>query len=96
MLALITGASSGIGRDMARYLARMKVDLILVARRIERLEELKKELDVKVDIIGLDLLNREGIIVLEFSKDILKENYDNLKLIKSKKYGEKYVYIYKK
>lgn len=47
-------------------------------------------------IIILDLLNREGIIVLEFSKDILKENYDNLKLIKSKKYGEKYVYIYKK
>lgn len=64
MLALITGASSGIGRDMARYLARMRVDLILVARRIERLEELKKELDVKVDIIGLDLLNRENVLAL--------------------------------
>lgn len=47
-------------------------------------------------LIEYDLVNLEGIIVLEFSKDILKESYDNLKLIKNKKYGEKNVYIYKK
>ena len=41
MRALITGASSGIGRDMARYLASKNIDLILVARRKERLEDLK-------------------------------------------------------
>ena len=55
MKALITGASSGIGRDMARYLASKNIDLILVARRKENLEELKKDLNVNVTIIPLDL-----------------------------------------
>lgn len=56
MKALITGASSGIGRDMARYLASMGWDLILVARREERLIELKNELkDTDVRIITTDV-----------------------------------------
>lgn len=64
MLALITGASSGIGRDMARYLASKNIDLILVARRKERLEELQKELKVRVEIVSLDLLKRENVYKL--------------------------------
>lgn len=56
MTALITGASSGIGRDIARYLASKGYDLILVGRRTSRLEELKRELScVKVKTISLDL-----------------------------------------
>ena len=55
MKALLTGASSGIGRDMARVLARYGIDLILVARRINRLQELKQALPVHVDIICMDL-----------------------------------------
>lgn len=55
MKALITGASSGIGRDIARVLSSKGYDLILVARRVERLEELKKELNTNVEIIPLDL-----------------------------------------
>lgn len=41
---VITGASSGIGRDAARIFAEREKNLILVARRMERLEELKQEL----------------------------------------------------
>ena len=55
MRALITGASSGLGLQFARLLANRGYDLILVARRKERLEDLKKDLHVDVQIIPLDL-----------------------------------------
>lgn len=60
MKALITGASSGIGRDMAINLASRGIDLVLVARRKERLEELKKQLSVDVEIIDLDISSKEA------------------------------------
>lgn len=55
MKVLITGASSGIGRDFAKILSEMGHDLILVARRKKELEKLKKELKTKVQIINLDI-----------------------------------------
>ena len=55
MLALITGASSGIGRDFARVLSEMGYDLILVARRKTKLQALKKELNTNVECITMDL-----------------------------------------
>ena len=47
MWALVTGASSGIGRDMAKYLYSLGYNLILVAREQEKMEELKTELYTK-------------------------------------------------
>lgn len=58
--ALITGASSGIGRDMARILSLKGYELILVARRKERLEKLKRELNTKVEIYCYDLSKEES------------------------------------
>ena len=68
MKVLITGASSGIGRDIAREFAKLKYDIVLVARNVERMEalktELEKEYNVKVNYHSVDLTNRENCINL--------------------------------
>lgn len=55
MRALITGASSGIGRDIAIYLASMNYELILVGRDKNKLEELQNSLKVPSQVIIADL-----------------------------------------
>lgn len=71
MKALVTGASSGIGRDMARVLSEKGYDLVIVARRVELLEELKNELKTNVEIVNLDISKRENCEKLfEEHKDI--------------------------
>ena len=58
MRALITGASSGIGRDMARELDKKGYDLVLVSRDEEKLQEVKKSLKGKnIEVIPMDLAN---------------------------------------
>ncbi|MBR1386591.1 MAG: SDR family oxidoreductase [Bacilli bacterium] len=55
MKALITGASSGIGYSMAKYMSTLGYDLILVARDKEKLQRIQKELKTDVKIIVADL-----------------------------------------
>ncbi len=64
MYALITGASSGIGKEMAKILAKKGYGLILTARNKSALEKLSKELDTKTIIIPMDLSKRKNCIRL--------------------------------
>ena len=70
MKALVTGASSGIGREIAKVLAERGYDLILTARRADRLRALADELPVKVEVIPADLTDRAQVMGLwELVKD---------------------------
>ena len=60
MKALITGASSGIGRDIARELSKKGYELILVARDIEKLNELKNELKTSSEVVSMDVSKSEN------------------------------------
>ena len=64
MKALITGASSGIGKEMAIYLSRKGVDVVLVARDKEKLEEVQKIINTKCEIICMDLGDAQNCVDL--------------------------------
>ena len=71
MKALITGASSGIGKNMAYVLANKGIDLILVARSKDEMVKIKENVKVNVDIIEMDLLKEKNVYKLyEVCKDM--------------------------
>ena len=78
MKALITGASSGMGRDMAKILSQKGYDLILVARDEKKLEEVKTE----TKIVVMDISNEENC------KKIYEENKDIDILINNAGFGD--------
>lgn len=61
MKALITGATSGIGMSMAKYLCSMGWELVLTGRNKSALENLKSELNTNVYIIPADLSEKEEV-----------------------------------
>ena len=63
-VAVVTGASSGLGRQMAKGFAEAGADLVILARRVEKLEELKNELQafgVRVLPVKCDVTSTEDI-----------------------------------
>ena len=88
MKALITGASSGIGRDMARILAKLNYNLILVARNEDGLTKIKNELEtennkINITIYPMDLNIKENCYKLyenEKNIDVLINNAGIAKL----------------
>ncbi len=64
MKALVTGASSGIGRDIARALVCRGWDVIIVARRADKLMELKKELGKHAQCVRCDVSHMDECMKL--------------------------------
>ena len=76
-VCVITGASSGLGRQMAEGFARQGANLVLLARRVEKLEEAKRELETF------------GVRVLAIKCDVTKtEDIDNAALITENLFGK--------
>ena len=85
-IALITGATSGIGKATAKIFAKNGIDLILCGRRQDRLDELEKELNQfsKVQTLNFDVRDKEDVfskinsLPVAFSEiDILLNNAGN-------------------
>ena len=82
MIALVTGASSGIGRDIARELADRGYNIIAVARNEDGLKVVKEEIEkyykVNVDIRAMDLIDRDGCRKLH---DDIKKEYGTIDIL---------------
>ena len=89
--ALITGASAGIGREIALQLAPLAGTLVLVARRTDRLQSLREELlainpDLRVECRRVDLSNAEQVEAL--CAELNDDGYDLDFLINNAGFGD--------
>ena len=78
-VALVTGASSGIGAELAKQFSARGYEVILVARRVERLEQLASELRGPAYVIPCDLVNEAAALAgkvadLGLQVDVLVNN----------------------
>ena len=80
-IAVITGASSGLGKQMSYAFAKQGANLVLLARRVERLEELKNELEkegIKVLPIKCDVTSTSDI---ETAANLAKETFGKVDIL---------------
>jgi NADP-dependent 3-hydroxy acid dehydrogenase YdfG len=79
-IALITGATSGIGKATATKLSENGFDLILCGRRAEKLDELKSQLSetVKVHTLIFDVRNKQDV---EFQLESLSDDWKNIDVL---------------
>lgn len=83
MKALITGASSGIGKDIAKYLSKLGYDLIVVSRDKDKLEKVYKDYK-NVEIIAMDLTKVDNCVKLH---NLFKDEHIDI-LINNAGFGE--------
>ena len=90
----IEDKSNIILSDYNKFLntTNIKFDIIFIdpPYKYQIIEELINKISIN------NLLNDNGLLILEFSQDKIKDTYPHLSLIKKKKYNDKYVYIFKK
>ena len=79
-VCIITGASSGIGKEIAQYFSAEGAKLILAARRLDKLEELANDLNKvnETTIVKTDVSEEEDIINLF---EITKQKYSQLDIV---------------
>lgn len=64
MLALVTGATSGIGYEIAKQLSKLNYDIIAIGRNVENLKKLKSECSTNVILEEIDLSSYHNLILL--------------------------------
>ena len=77
-LALITGATSGIGEALSHQFSKNGIRLILVGRRIKNLQKLARVLDVDTHILNIDISNRETVVE---ALSNLPESFSNVDIL---------------
>lgn len=79
-IAIVSGASSGMGRDFVYALHKRALysEIWIIARREERLEEIRKDLDFSIVVLALDLTKDEDLKVIE---EKLKEEGKSVKTL---------------
>ena len=80
-VAVITGGSTGLGKQMAKALAKHGADLVIISRDVDKLSQAKVELDkegVKVIVIECDVTKTDQI---EFAKKVVMSKFDKVDIL---------------